>query len=147
MLNTMVINFKKSNLAKRKYCPLFFIALNTVSLVTCLIGTKVDAAQSFDEDYVLIEVFKQRLEKAKAGNSSAQYNTASMFEHGKGVKQSQSKAFRWYTKAAKQGNDKAAFKVGFSFLHGKGVSKNYTEAFKWVNISAQKGNVDRKSVV
>jgi len=140
MLNATVINFKKHNLVKQRIWQFIFVAFNTVPLVTCLICTNAFAIHSFDEDYALMEVYKQRLEKANAGNSSAQYNIALMFEHGKGVKKSQTKAFQWYSKAAKQGNDKAAFKIGFSFLHGKGVSKNYTEAIKWLNISAQKGN-------
>ena len=45
--------------------------------------------------------------KAKNGNSEAQYNLAVMYENGEGVKENLESALKWYKKSAQQGNKKA----------------------------------------
>ena len=79
-------------------------------------------------------LFKEKLQEAKQGNSNAQYDVGSMYQNGRGVKPDLDKAIEWYTKSAGQKNAKAVNRL-------KLLEAN-EERFKKVQSQAEKGNAD-----
>ena len=57
-------------------------------------------------------LYKETLQKARQGDSEAQYNVGAMYQNGRGVTASRDKAIEWYGKAAEQGNSKAVSRLG-----------------------------------
>ena len=79
-------------------------------------------------------LFKEKLQEAKQGNSNAQYDVASMYQNGRGVSPDLGKATEWYKKSAAQNNAKAVNRL--KLLEGN------KERFKKVLAQAEKGNPD-----
>ena len=79
-------------------------------------------------------LFKEKLQEAKQGNSNAQYDVASMYQNGRGVKPDLGKAIEWYNKSAAQDNAKAVTRLK--------LLKANEERFKKVVAQAEKGNAD-----
>lgn len=75
-----------------------------------------------------LKEFKQR---AKQGDTEAQFNLGIMYYYGYGVKQNYKKAFKCRLKAAKQGNIEAMNNLGTMYFNGKGVKQNYKKAEEW----------------
>ena len=63
-----------------------------------------------------------------------------MYQNGKGVKQNDQTAFKWYQKAAEQENHHAQFKLGQMYDNGQGVKQNYQTAIKWYKKAADQGH-------
>ena len=83
--------------------------------------------------------FKLWLPLAEQGYSSAQYNLGVMYQYGRGVKQDDFEAVKWYRKAADQGNASAQFVLGMSYLLGKGVQVNKFLAKEWLGKACDNG--------
>lgn len=79
-------------------------------------------------------LFKEKLQEAKQGNSNAQYDVASMYQNGRGVSPDMGKATEWYKKSAAQDNVKAVNRL-------KLLEAN-EERFKKVLAQAEKGDSD-----
>ena len=87
---------------------------------------------------VLGQTYTVELEnKAKAGNSEAQFQLGFCLQNGWGAKQDCEKAITWYVKAAEQGSGCALYKLGDCFLMGKGVNTDKTEAEKYYGKAAK----------
>lgn len=54
--------------------------------------------------------------------------------------QSDSEAWRWYTRAAEQGDARAQYNLGLMYMNGQGVEPNLVLAYYWVSLSAAQGN-------
>ena len=65
-----------------------------------------------------------------------------MYAKGRGVKQDDVEAVKWYRKAAEQGNAKAQFIVGGLYWSGKGVQVNKSLAKEWFGKACDNGNQD-----
>src|SRR6266705_10485 len=65
---------------------------------------------------------------AEQGDARAQFEFASMYYKGKGVRQDYAEAVRWYRRAADQGYAKAQLDLGSMYYEGKGVRQDYAEA-------------------
>ena len=65
-----------------------------------------------------------------------------MYDKGRGVKQDDVEAVKWYRKAAEQGNANAQFLLGFSYILGKGVQVNKALAKEWFSKACDNGNQD-----
>ena len=83
--------------------------------------------------------FKLWLPLAEQGNASAQFNLGSMYADGRGVKQDDFEAVKWYRKAAEQGNASAQLILGISYLFGKGVQVNKSLAKEWFRKACNNG--------
>ena len=83
--------------------------------------------------------FKLWLPLAEQGYSSAQYNLGVMYQYGRGVKQDDFEAVKWFSKAADQGNENAQFMLGMSYLLGKGVQVNKFLAKEWLGKACDNG--------
>jgi TPR repeat protein len=79
-------------------------------------------------------LFKEKLQEAKEGNSSAQFDVAGMYQNGRGVKPDLAKAIEWYKKSAAQNYSKAVTRL-------KLLEAN-EERFKKVLAKAEKGDAE-----
>src|SRR3989442_4360360 len=78
---------------------------------------------------------------AEQGDARAQFEFASMYYKGKGVRQDYGEAARWLRKAADQGYAKAQDAVGAAYYYGQGVPQDYAEAVRWYRKAADQGDV------
>lgn len=76
---------------------------------------------------------------AKSGDVESQYNVGLMYEDGRGIRQDNKAAMKWYMLAAKQGLVEAHNNLGMMYEEGRGVPKDYEAAMKWYTFAAQEG--------
>src|SRR5438128_111177 len=76
---------------------------------------------------------------AEQGDARAQFEFASMYYKGKGVRQDYGEAARWLRKAADQGYAKAQDALGYAYYYGQGVPQDYVEAVRWFRKAADQG--------
>ena len=86
---------------------------------------------------------KQTYQKARAGDSEAQYTCGSvalaLIDDTPAEKDSLiNEAVYWYTESAEQGNAKAQEQLGFMYLKGIGVKKDATKAVKLFAAASEK---------
>ena len=86
------------------------------------------------------EEITEIINKAKSGNSEAQYQLGRMYMDGEGVKQNDQKAIEWFRNSAEQGLAIAQNYVGLMYANGQGVKQNYQEALKWFRKAGEQGN-------
>ncbi len=79
---------------------------------------------------------------AEAGLPDAQYKLATLYEGGKGVKESMPEAFRWTERAAQAGNRKAMHNMGLYYYYGDGTAQSYDKAAIWFRQAAERGSAD-----
>ena len=112
-------------------------------------------------------LFQEKLQEARQGDSSAQFDVASMYQNGRGVSPDLGRAVEWYEKAAAQNNTKAVnrlklleankerfkkilaqagkgnaesqYKLGKMYTEGVGTSIDYSRATKAFESSASQG--------
>ena len=84
--------------------------------------------------------FKLWLPLAEQGNAYAQFNLGNMYANGRGVKQDDVEAVKWYRKVAEQGNVYAQFNLGLMYDNGQGVKQDDVEAVKWYRKAAEQGH-------
>ena len=102
-------------------------------LITLLIAFSI---QAFEIDKKTIDSIKESADK---GNAEAQFKMGILYEHGRGVPQSDSESVRWYSQAAIQGHAEAQCNLGGMYAIGKGIPQNYVEAMKWFMKAANQG--------
>ena len=93
----------------------------------------------FDETY-----FDQLIEKAKQGDTEAQYELALSYETGvtkdnESLGVTPSQAFPWYQKAAESGHAQAQYKLGLCYEKEKGITKDYEKAIYWYEKAEEQG--------
>ncbi|MCK8908404.1 sel1 repeat family protein [Haemophilus influenzae] len=84
--------------------------------------------------------FKLWLPLAEQGNALAQMILGVKYANGRGVKQDDVEAVKWFRKAAEQGDADAQASLGSFYSAGRGVRTDYTEAVKWFKKSAENGS-------
>ena len=67
---------------------------------------------------------------ALKGDASAQTNLGVMYDNGRGVGQSDAKAFEWFSKAAAQGDASGQTNLGVMYAKGRGVGQSDAKAFE-----------------
>ena len=63
-----------------------------------------------------------------------------MYQNGRGVELSLTKAAEWYRQAAEQGHAGAQAKLGAMYALGTGVKVDDDEALRWLRLSAEQGD-------
>ena len=63
-----------------------------------------------------------------------------MYEYGRGVRQNDVEAAKWYRKASVQGLSIAQYKLGIMYDNGWGVPPSDTEAVRWYSNAAERGH-------
>jgi Sel1 repeat len=87
------------------------------------------------------------INKANAGDSSAQYEMASRYADGEGVPQNFAAAMSWLGKAASTGNVNAQWKLGLGYLNGIGVPHDEGQAATWFKRAANNGDTRAQSAL
>ena len=77
---------------------------------------------------------------AEQGQAAAQYNVGILYEYGRGVRQNDVEAAKWYRKASVQGVSAAQYKLGIMYDNGWGVPPSDTEAVRWYSNAAERGH-------
>lgn len=86
------------------------------------------------------ENFQSHVEKAKLGDSEAQYELGKLYFNGRGVEKSYTEAFKWFRKSADQGNINALHLIGLAYKDGKGVRQSYSKAKEYFGLACDKGD-------
>lgn len=79
---------------------------------------------------------------AEQGDAKAQFELASAYDGGRGVRQDFLEAFKWYRRAAEQGNASAQYSLGYMYAESRGVAQDDEEAMKWFRKAADRGHSD-----
>ena len=82
------------------------------------------------------------IEKAKSGDTEAQFNLGIAYYVGHGVKADLEEAAQWYRKAAEQGHAKAQFNLGIAYYFSWGIERSLEEAAQWWRKAADQGLAD-----
>lgn len=113
------------------------------------------------------ELFDEQLQKARAGDTYAQYEVGIMYLKGQGVAESREQAVEWLKTAAQAGSEQAAgklrrmdeqqdkfselhkqatagdaesqYELGMMYLKGRGVEKDETRARAWLGKASERG--------
>lgn len=81
-------------------------------------------------------------EKAKSGDSIAQYSLAVCYLEGKNTQKDTVEGCNWLESSAKSGNVNAQALLADQYAKGEGVSKNYEAALSWYNKATHGGHHD-----
>jgi TPR repeat protein len=76
---------------------------------------------------------------AEQGDARAQSLLGLMYSYGRGVRQHDGEAVKWFGHAADQGDAAAQFNLGNMYAEGRGVAKNDAEAARWYRLAADRG--------
>jgi TPR repeat protein len=87
------------------------------------------------------------LNRANAGDPTAQYEMAVRYADGEGVPQNYQDAMAWFAKAAANGNEKAQWKLGLGYIKGIGVPHDEREAVIWFKRAANRGDIRAQSAL
>jgi hypothetical protein len=82
---------------------------------------------------------------ADNGDSAAENALALRYASGDGVRQDDSEAARWFTKAAEAGNVKAQAALGTRYWAGRGVPSSLTQAYFWTVLARASGDKNSKT--
>lgn len=88
------------------------------------------------------EAFPKLKAAADKGYKKAQYRVGRCYDKGRGVEESDKKAFEWYAKSAAQDYAKAQYQVGKSYKNGEGVAKDRKKAVEYFIKAARQENAD-----
>lgn len=91
-----------------------------------------------DEDYAQAVIYYSQA--AEQGYAPAQQNLGKLYRMGRGVDQSDQKAFEWFLKAAEQGDIHAQSDLGGMYYLGRGVAQSYEKAYEWTLKAAEQGD-------
>ncbi|HVT61878.1 MAG TPA: tetratricopeptide repeat protein, partial [Legionellaceae bacterium] len=86
------------------------------------------------------QIFKQLLNQAILGDSTAQFDVAQMYQQGLGVNKSIEEAIKFYQMAAAQNDLPAEYQLGMLYLLGTDLKPDYKIAMDWLTDAAFKGN-------
>ena len=96
--------------------------------ITLVIILLITSSSAMGENDVWQTLFKEKLQEAGQGNSNAQFDIGSMYQNGRGVSPSRSKAIEWYNKAATQDNEKAVNRLNLLQANEERFSKELASA-------------------
>jgi putative methionine-R-sulfoxide reductase with GAF domain len=105
-----------------------------------LTGTRQEPIRAIQEAVQGTDV-NRVLNRADAGDSTAQYEMALRYADGEGVPQNYRDAMAWFAKAAANGNDNAQWRLGLGYIEGIGVPHDERKAVVWFKRAANHGNI------
>lgn len=80
-------------------------------------------------------------ERARSGDTGAQYQLAVAYQLGDGLKKDMAKAVSWYKRAAENGHDQARTELGILYYEGRLIDQNVKRAYELLSVSARNGIV------
>lgn len=115
-----------------------FLAL--LALVCILFFQPAVSLARNGDDWVLVERFQSQEKLALAGNASAMYEIARMYELGRGTEPDIKQAVHWYEQALNKGQNDARAHLGVLYFEGSGVNRDIKKAVSLIQPAAQGGN-------
>ena len=85
------------------------------------------------------EGLQKRRQKARQGDTDAQYSLGVSYREGKGVDRDYAQAVTWWRRSAGQGHARAQSALGFMYANGQGVSEDYAQAVEWYRRAVGQG--------
>jgi len=82
---------------------------------------------------------------AEKGDPAAENMLGLRYASGDGVRQNDSEAARWFTKAAENGNVKAQAALATRYWAGRGVPASLTQAYFWTVLARAAGDKNSKT--
>jgi hypothetical protein len=101
--------------------------------------SQIDAAEEAYEKGRFPLALKLVQPLADQGNARAQSLLGLMYYHGRGMKQNDAAAAKWFQLAADQDDARAQFNLGVMHAEGQGVPQDYVQAIKWYRLAAEQG--------
>jgi uncharacterized protein len=101
--------------------------------------SQIDAAEAAYQKGKYPAALKLVQQLAEDGDPRAESLLGLMYYHGRGLKQDDAQAVKWFLLAANQGNAVAQFNLGVMHAEGQGVPQDYVEAVKWYRRAAEQG--------
>jgi len=114
----------KGIVVKQIFCLGVFTFILVVGNVSAFAKDKIDKVTS----------------RAEQEDAQAQYELASMYEHGARVKKSIDLALKWYWKAAENGHTGAQVDLGWFYQNGQFVEKDVEQAIALYMKASNQGN-------
>ncbi len=111
-------------IVKKVFCLGIFIFVLAMSSIPALAKDKIDKVIS----------------RAEQGDTQAQYELASMYENGYGVKKNIDDALKWYWKSAENGHAGAQVDLGWFYQNGQFVEKDIKQAITLYMKAANQGH-------
>jgi hypothetical protein len=111
-----------------------------------LTATRQELIRAIQEAVQGTDVYRV-LNRADAGDSTAQYEMALRYADGEGVPQNYRDAMAWFAKAAANGNDNAQWKLGLGYIKGIGVPLDERKAVLWFKRAANHGDIRAQSAL
>ena len=112
--------------------PYLFATLFVLSVVTPGMASTSEAEKAYDSgDY--FEALELWLPLAEAGDTTAQYNVATLYRLGRGVPADPVVSVDWYLRAALNGHVRSQVSLGRMYLEGAGVERDVPQALPGPN--------------
>ena len=93
------------------------------------------------EQQLLEQEFQEMLRQADAGDASAQYEIALVYDHGTPtIPQDVQIAFSYYLQAANQNHEESLLSVAYCYEYGRGTEKNVEKVFEYYKKAADLNN-------
>jgi len=113
------------------------IAMLALAAVPSYADNKAGEAAFDRGDY--LEAQRQWLAEAEKGDTTAQYNLATLLRLGKAGAPDPAGAAMWYERAAEQGHRRAQVNLGRLYLEGAGLPQDYGQALRWFERASDGG--------
>ena len=95
-------------------------------------------ASANPDDWGMVQRFNKQKTLADQGNIKAMYDVGKLYERGRGVVKSMTKAAEFFQKAADSKNPAAQARLGILYFEGRGVKQDYKKALSLLNSAAEK---------
>ena len=82
------------------------------------------------------QAFKQFLKAAAQDHAQVQYQSAVMYEYGRGTPEDKTKAIEWYKKSAALGYSHAQYKCAKMYKNGEGTKRDLSQDLYWYEMLA-----------
>ena len=79
-------------------------------------------------------------EAAEAGDAKALFEIGGRYAEGRGTKQDQTEAAKWYERSADAGFAPGQYRIGNYYEKGTGVARDVAKAKTWYQMAAEQGN-------
>lgn len=115
---------------------------DVILIFTLLIGLFISQTTSSVPINLTPEQVGLATTNANNGAADAQNNLGDMYFEGLGVKQSYTKAAKYYHLAADQGYALAQYFLGVMYDYGGNIKQSDTKAFKYYHLAAEQNDAD-----
>jgi hypothetical protein len=118
-----------------------FLAIGLLLALTAPVAADYDSGKTAYAKGDYATALREWRPLANGGDPLAQFALGTLYEKGRGVKQSGAEAVKWYTLSANQNFAEAQLKLAYLYAGGTVVKQNDAEAAKWMKAAAGNSHV------